>query len=311
MHTGTLKKMALALTLWLAVHVPSLRAQIFTNVLPLQADTTGTNPVDFEFRADGTLIAKGNYGVGSLLSTDQGVGTRMLWYPALGAFRAGRIAAFLDSTNNQWDLSNIGSNSVAFGENTTASGAYSTASGIYTKASGLYSVAMGYYTIASGYYSTAFGGGAVASGIGSSAFGVSTKATEEAASAFGFATKAMGHYSTAFGEGTTASGSYSTASGSYSMASGTYSTASGFYTSASAYDSFAIGMFNVGGGNQTAWIATDPLFEIGNGNYGTASNNYTPTLSDAFVVYKNGSAAFQGPVIVAPSSDIPMYQPNN
>src|ERR1700735_2724616 len=98
MHNGALRKMALALTFWLALHVSSLRAQIFTNDLPLQASTTGTNPVDFEFRADGTLIAKGNSGVGTLLSTDQGAGTRMIWYPALTAFRAG------DVNGTQWNL---------------------------------------------------------------------------------------------------------------------------------------------------------------------------------------------------------------
>jgi hypothetical protein len=89
MHTKTLQKLALALTFWLALHMSSLRAQIFT--APLQASTTGTNPVDFEFRANGTMIAKGDFGIGSLLTADQGDGTRMLWFPSLGAFRAGII----------------------------------------------------------------------------------------------------------------------------------------------------------------------------------------------------------------------------
>ncbi len=116
MHNGALKKWALALTFWLALHTASLRAQIFTNDLPLQAVTTGTDPVDFEFRADGTLIAKGNSGVGTLLSGDQGAGTRLLWFANLSAFRAGTVSG----TN--WDLANIGQYSIAAGGDTLASG---------------------------------------------------------------------------------------------------------------------------------------------------------------------------------------------
>src|SRR5271154_150960 len=107
MHTGTIRKWALALTFWLALHAAALRAQTFT--APLQASTTGTNPLDFEFRADGTLIAKGNSGVGSLLTGDQGAGVRMLWYPNLFAFRVGKV------TGSDWDSSNIGIGSIAAG----------------------------------------------------------------------------------------------------------------------------------------------------------------------------------------------------
>ena len=89
MHTKTLKKLALLLTFWLALYSSSLRAQTFT--APLQASTTGTDAVDFEFRASGVMIAKGDFGYGSLLSADQGDGTRMLWFPSIAAFRAGGV----------------------------------------------------------------------------------------------------------------------------------------------------------------------------------------------------------------------------
>jgi len=293
MHTSTLKKLALALTFWLALHMSSLRAQIFTDDLPLQAVTTGTNPVDFEFRSDGTLIAKGNINVGTLLSTDQGAGTRMFWLPSLGAFRAGGIVTTTNAIHD-WDLANIGKYSMALGYDTMASGEYSVALGVGGKATGEYSVALsegsavgtgavainGY---AGGYYSLAMGTGS-AYGDYSIAFGAST---------------ASGYRSTAFGYRTTASGYFSTAMGSY--------------TTASAYLSFVIGSYNVGlsstgaASSPTTWVPIDPIFEIGNGAAGTASNNYTPTLSDAFVVYKDGSATFQGPVKVAPGGDIPMY----
>jgi hypothetical protein len=97
---------------------------------------------------------------------------------------------------------------------------------------------------------------------------------------------APGDYSTAFGEGPFASGTGSTASGWFSGASGNYSTAAGQWARAYALDAFVVGSYNVGGGNPTAWVGTDPLFEIGNGVY--------PVFSDALVVYKNGNTTITG-----------------
>ena len=293
MHRKALKRWALALTFWLALHASSLRAQIFT--APLQASTTGTNPVDFEFRADGTLIAKGNDGVGSLLTADQGVGARMLWFPAKEAFRAGLIDSF---TSDAWNLANIGQCSVAFGRDTTASGYGSMASGDNSSASGYSSTAFGVFTFASGYASTVFGQSTTASGSEATAFGVLTTASGNESTTFGMVTTASGDASIAFGSGTTASG--------YASA------ALGGSTTASAQFSFVIGSNNVGGGSSTTWVDGDPLFEIGNGS-GTGA---TP-LKDALVVYKNGSSTFQGPitasagVFTTPASvattDIPMF----
>ena len=312
MHTRTLKKAALALTFWIALYASSLRAQIFT--APLQASTTGSHPVDFEFRADGTLIGKGNYGVGSLLSTDQGVGTRMLWFPDLGAFRAGTIDSAV--TGTEWNQSNIGSYSTAFGldtmamgrcsaafgyntvaltigtafgQSTTASGYISTAMGNGTTASGIVAFAAGQVTTASGAFSTALGSYATASGVGSLAFG--------------YGNSALGGYSTALGLFATASGIESVSIGTLTSASGYRATALGSFTSVNSYGSTAIGQFNVDGGTASSWVPSDPLFEIGNG---TSPYN----LSDAFVVYKNGNADFQGVVTVAPGGDIPMYTGN-
>jgi autotransporter adhesin len=319
MHNGALKKLALALTFWLALHTSSLKAQIFTNDLPLQAVTTGTDPVDFEFRSNGILIAKGNSGVGSLLSGDQGDGTRMLWFPALGAFRAGIISTGLTLGDGPWDSANIGEYSAAFGYNTVASGSGSLAIGLGTHAFGTGSVAMGGYTSSSGYYSTVAGLLSTASGFASTAMGDWSTASGDGSTALGAST-ASGHGSTALGTstasgyGSTAIGTNSTASGYYSMAlgysttaSGVISTAFGGLTTASAYASFVIGAFNVGGGSPTTWVATDPLFEVGNGSGSGFGNPAVTGPSDAFVVYKNGSATFQGSVTVAPGGDIPMY----
>ncbi len=140
-----------------------------------------------------------------------------------------------------WDMDYIGNHSTAFGYNTTASGETSTAMGSGTKASGSYSTAMGGNSIASG------------------------------------------EVSTAMGVGTKASGNYSTAMGSFTNASGNYSTAIGINTTAGSFASQAIGQFNdsITGANKTAWVATDPLFYVGNGSDANTRHN-------AMTVLKNG-----------------------
>ena len=285
MHIGTLKKMALALTFWLALHMPSLRAQIFT--APLQASTTGTNPVDFEFRADGTMIAKGNYNVGSLLTGDQGAGTRLLWYPKAGAFRAGTV------TGTKWDSSHIGIYSFAHGYDTSATGSYSTASG--------------YDSTASGWTSAAFNLWTTSSGNCSAAFGCVTTASGNYAMATGSSTTASGSFALSAGHLSLASGTSSLATGTSTTASGVNAMAAGCVTTASAYASFAVGTANVGGGSATTWVATDPLFEIGNGKQGTSGNPAATGHSDALIVYKNGNAVLQGTLQVSPGGDIPMF----
>src|SRR3989339_50748 len=60
-------------------------------------------------------------------------------------------------------------------------------------------------------------------------------------------------------------------------------------TVADSYESFALGRYNVGGGNSTSWVATDPLFEIG---MGTGSS----TRLNALTVFKNGNAKIAGTV---------------
>jgi len=96
---------------------------------------------------NGAFLASGSTGG----TPTSGAGTRMMWIPEKDAFRAGSV------TENQWDASNIGSNSTAMGYNTTANGIASTAMGQHTVASGYASTAMGIQTTASGNYSAAWG----------------------------------------------------------------------------------------------------------------------------------------------------------
>jgi len=94
MSTRGLKKWALLLTFWVALHVPSLRAQTLPFIL------TGSGSVDFELQSSGTFLAEGIFGTGSLSAS--GSGTRLVWFPGAAALRAGYV------NGTQWDATNIG-----------------------------------------------------------------------------------------------------------------------------------------------------------------------------------------------------------
>jgi hypothetical protein len=67
----------------------------------------------------------------------EGAGTRMMWYPRKASFRAGYI------NGTQWDAANIGSYSVAIGENVRASGDNGVAFGKNSTAAGSSTFAVG------------------------------------------------------------------------------------------------------------------------------------------------------------------------
>ena len=89
------------------------------------------------------------------------------------------------------------------------------------------------------------------------------------------------------GTSTTASGDYSTAIGYSTNASGSYSSAYGSNISAYSGYETVIGRFNTTYTpvSVNGWNAADRLFVVGNGTSSTLS-------SDAFVILKNGNAAF-------------------
>ncbi|WP_300567002.1 hypothetical protein [Flavobacterium sp.] len=128
------------------------------------------------------LVSTGTLGSG--VTMPAGAGTRMVWNPRKAAFRAGYV------NGTQWDDSNVGQSSTAFGSNTIASGNFSTA--------------FGYGSIASGFYSTAFGGGgSVASGQNSTAFGYFQQAIGSSSTAFGQENIAQSFGETVLGIGAT------------------------------------------------------------------------------------------------------------
>jgi hypothetical protein len=132
---------------------------------------------------DGSLLFSGATGS----TPASGGGTRLMWIPAKGAFRAGY--AYYD----RWDDVNIGTNSTAIGAYTTASGDYSTAMGYETTASGIGSTAMGENAMASGNYSTAMGSHTTASGNSSTAMGLATSASGNSSTAMGTLVTTNGH----------------------------------------------------------------------------------------------------------------------
>jgi hypothetical protein len=103
-------------------------------------------------------------------------------------------------------------------------------------------------------------------------------------SAMGYNTKASGLASMSVGYNTAASGYNSTAMGNFTIARGNFSTATGVNTIAKAYGSFIAGVYNdtTDNPNPTSFVATDRIFQIGNGDFGIRSN--------AFTILRNGNA---------------------
>jgi hypothetical protein len=107
----------------------------------------------FRVNVDGGALFGGTYdGDGSGQGVPaEGSGTRMLWYPRKGAFRAGGISG------TQWDAANIGDYSVAIGQDVRASASNAVAFGLRSTAAQQSSFAAGEDNTASGAASVALG----------------------------------------------------------------------------------------------------------------------------------------------------------
>lgn len=153
--------------------------------------------------SDGSLLLSGNSG--SVPASD--AGTRMMWIPSLGAFRAGR------ANGSEWNVGNVGLRSFGVGFGTLASGAQSVAMGYFTSAYGMGSTASGSGSAAYADGATAMGAAAQAVGFNSVALGDNTTAWGDDAIAFGGNTSASGFASMAMGYNTTTLSNYGTAMG--------------------------------------------------------------------------------------------------
>ena len=220
------------------------------------------------------VLFEGQFGTGTI--PIEGPGTRLMWYPGKAAFRAGRSAA------TEWDDVNIGFSSVAYGFATEASGNNAVAMGSVTMASGSNSTAMGNFSIASGSAATAMGWNSTASGEFATVMGQGTLASGKNSLAIGAASHSEALNSAAFGLNTTANGTNATALGSFTTSFGNSALAIGHNTHARSYASLVLGQYNILAGDSGMWLASDPVFVIGNG----AS---TVSRSNAVTVLKNGN----------------------
>ena len=188
-----------------------------------------------------------------------GAGTRMMWIPEKGAFRAGSV----DGT--QWDAENIGDySSVGGGRDNTASGGSSFVGG-------------GFRNTAS--ESSSFVGGGdrnTASSLGSFVGGgyENTASGGDSFVGGGYANTASG------GDSFVGGGQSNTASGNYSFVGG------GIDNTAASYGEVVLGVYAAAYPmghtiEDDTWQANDRIFSIGNG---TATNN----RSNAMTVLKNG-----------------------
>jgi uncharacterized protein (TIGR02145 family) len=220
----------------------------------------GTNSPLSLFHLKGGILSTGTTGTTPM----SGSGTRFMWVPSKGALRAGSVAG------NYWDDANIGTKSMAIGENNMASGATSISLGKDNQAIGQWSLAFGTNNLSSGLSSIAIGGG----------------------------NQATNGYSIAMGGSTQATGYSAIAMGDHVYATGNYSRVIGLNSTAQSYGSIVIGRFNLIEGSLDAWVDTDPLFVIGNGLDNNNRNN-------ALMVYKNGNTDIDGNLKISQSFDLP------
>jgi hypothetical protein len=185
----------------------------------------------------------------------------------------------------------------------TASGEGAFASGA-GGAFGEYAVAFG-TSHAQGFAAVAFGSDSGANGLGAIAMGGYSSAFGDGAVALGFSSGASGTGATALGYQNYAMADGATAFGNESQASGRFSTAIGMRANAQALGSVSLGRNNVAQGDSSAWVETDDLIVVGNGeDYGTSRN--------ALVVHKNadtrvgGRLDVKGGIRTAPMGDIGM-----
>jgi hypothetical protein len=247
--------------------------------------------------ASGEIILQASEG-GSLLAPGpdgaipaEGPGTRMMWYPAKQAFRAGQV------NGPQWDADSIGIYSVAFGQDTKASGSWSMAIGDETVASGIDALATGYRTTASGSEAVAMGENTTASGNESTTLGLGTSASAGQSVAMGFNTTASGIAAVAMGEDVLASGQGAVAMGFDTQATSPYAFTTGTLNTAGGENSAAIG-FGSYTYNDHSFVAgrcntTPDLFTVGNGSPNSAGNQCI-SISNALSLDGSGNLEIAG-----------------
>ncbi len=197
-----------------------------------------------------------------------------------------------------------GTNSFAFGMNDSAIGVNSVSMGAYSKAYGSYSFAFGFPSFG-GYPATttitsanngciAIGTATQASGTGSIAMGRYSFASGTNSISIGYGipgtflsspnyNSASGNLSLAVGYGNAASGTGAYAIGYDNYSAGDYAFSFGTGLFAPTYGQMSLGRYNASiPGTADSWVATDPVFVVGNGQT-------SGTRSNALTILKNGN----------------------
>jgi hypothetical protein len=129
-------------------------------------------------------------------------------------------------------------------------------------------------------------------GLSSIAMGSSPMASGDFSIALGTEASSIGIFSTSIGYSCLANGDGSTAIGYNTLSYGEGSVALGMNVNAMSYGEVIVGLnsaFSASSSNANAWVATDRLFTVGNGSSASSPSN-------AFIIYKNGSALHYGDV---------------
>jgi hypothetical protein len=235
-------------------------------------------------KSDSGFVATGAFvGTAATVPTPiAGAGTRMMWYPGKAAFRAGTVPAA------QWDLSNIGIYSTAFGNSNMASGSGCFAIGFNNFALGENSFVTGNGNQAIGINSFAIGRGTHATGLNGFSYGGESVASGNETMAGGLRAAASGQQSVALGLGVTASGVASMAFGANAVASGFHSLAIGTGATASGDNSMALGAFvdtNLSPGSMCIGDNLTPsgsLFTLG-------SNSMNMRFAGGYILYSSSN----------------------
>lgn len=230
------------------------------------------------------VLVSGSYGAGGAI-TPAGAGSRMMFFPRNASFRAG----YVDGT--QWNSTNLGDYSVAFGENNTASGNRT--------------FAMGQDNTVSGNLSTAYGNGNTVQGIGNVVTGLNNTTTNASAYSLiaGENNNASAYSVLMVGDGNECTKQNSFSAGTDNIVAaengfaigqsnnprGQLSAAFGLGNKINTYSGFFVGRYatfdNLA--SQTTWVASERLFVAGNGT-GDLSRH------DALVLYKDGHMDLEG-----------------
>jgi len=237
-------------------------------ILPNGNVGVGTeNPTsDLHLVGNNGVLFEGEIGVGTI--PIEGEGTRMMWYPAKGAFRVGTLEA---ARANFWNNSNIGSHSFASGKNVLARGDFSAAFGELSQASGSHSMAIGFNSL--------------------------TDVGAPYSLAVGHISRTRAPYAIAMGRACIASGEASIAMGYHITARGNYSGAFGYYSQTSSDNAFAFGHKAIAQ-HEGAFLFADR--SSNNDFLSTADNQFAARVIGGAVFYT--SADLSSGVVLPPGS---------